>query len=436
LPGRFAQAVLRALWFGVIPALLAGLATKYLVPAGSSAVAAAGFFVLFSGLARYWRFSLPGGGYLSPLPAPFADALHDDADRLRAYAAAAAIHRSLCAGRLRRRLRASLSSEQDATLTGHLDALWKAFANGDDAAVREHRGALEELAAPWLASQRRREALGVVAAVAIAAGATLLVRTYVVEPYAVLSPSMVPTLEPGDLVAGNKLAYGVGGPASSLAVVPARGDVVVFRSADVPIAERSNLPPVLVKRVIGLPGDRIAMRGGLPIINGWRVPSCDAGDYLYVLPDGEGGAVTGHLRVEFLEQRAYLTVHGPAVTAFRETYEVKPGEVFVLGDNRNNSLDSRAWNDGHGAGVQLTAIDARAEWFLAGIRADGRIDASGSLRTLEKLALRVRPQAADMQALEQGIARCLETAPKETTPPPPGAGPESSPGAATVGGTP
>jgi signal peptidase I len=252
------------------------------------------------------------------------------------------------------------------------------------------------------------------ASVLAAVCAALLVRAYVVQPYRVLSASMLPTFEPDDLVAGRRP-----GPSIGVRPPPRRGDVVVFRSAALPAAAGTAWPEVLVKRVVGLPGDVVSMRGGAPIINGWPVPSCDAGEYVYVLPDVGGHAVHGRLRVEFLDDRAYLTVHTPGA-AFDGSYRVKAGEAFVLGDNRGNSLDSRAYDGGRGGGVPLTAMDARVDWFLAGTYRSGDTDLGRFLRPVDTLQTHLRLEGVATGELEDAVVRCLRNRPAETHPPPPG----------------
>jgi signal peptidase I len=248
-----------------------------------------------------------------------------------------------------------------------------------------------------------------------AASAALVIREYVARPYRVLSGSMLPTFEPQDLVAGRKLRF-----SDSATGAPARGEVVAFRGGALASASGRSWPDALVKRVIGLPGDVVAMRGTTPVINGWQVPWCDAGEYLYVLPDVGGRAIHGRLRVEFLDDRAYLTVHTPGAT-FDGGYEVKPGEVFVLGDNRGNSLDSRAYGSGAGGGVPVAALEARIDRFLAGTHRSGSADFGRFLRPVDALETRLRLEGVATQDLEVGIAKCMSQRPLETHAPEPSA---------------
>jgi signal peptidase I len=353
-----ARAALAALWFAIIPALLALLAVRDLVPTvvpGNHGVAkdavllsqeypvpvAIGLVLLFAAVTRYWRFSLPGGRYLSE-PAPLV---------------------------------------------------------------------------PVLATRQRRELLWVAAGMAVAAGAAFGLRRWLLESYSVLSASMLPTLQPEDRVGGNRVAY-VGWSGAGTERLPRRGDIIVFKSTMVDEGNLTDAPADLVKRVIGLPGDRISMRGGIPIINGWTVPVCDAGEYLYILHGGDNG-LNGRLLVEFLDDRAYLTVHAVGSAAFTATYEVRPGELFVLGDNRNNSSDSRAWNHHQGGGVPLEAVEARMQWFIAGRRADRRWDFGRLLAPLDSLATKIHLDGVDLRPVQDGIERCLQKRAQKTHPPSP-----------------
>ena len=144
----------------------------------------------------------------------------------------------------------------------------------------------------------------------VIAGAVLLalvVKVFLLQAFYIPSPSMYPTLKEGDRVLVNKLSY-------RLHDVN-RGDVVVFER---PASEAPSAIPELIKRVIGLPGDAITFRGGRVYVNGTPL------DESY-LPSG----VT--TSADFAPNRC--TVEAPCL--------VPPSAVWVMGDNRNDSKDSR-----------------------------------------------------------------------------------------------
>jgi signal peptidase I len=150
---------------------------------------------------------------------------------------------------------------------------------------------------------------------AVALGVAFLSQAFIVKPYRIPSPSMVPTLDPGDRVLVARFLYHL--------TSPARGDIVVFKY---PLDTRV----VFIKRLIGLPGDTVSLRDGQVYVNGVRR------NEPYVLK------VNG---------RTTPTNPAPAIASstlsepwsLNRPYTVPAGSYFMMGDNRLDSDDSRVW---------------------------------------------------------------------------------------------
>jgi signal peptidase I len=177
--------------------------------------------------------------------------------------------------------------------------------------------------------------------------AVLLIRSFLAEPFRIPSSSMMPTLLIGDFILVNKFAYGLRVPVINKKVVaigePERGDIIVFRypgmSPDDP-----DKGTDFIKRVIGVPGDEITYRNKVVYVNGAPVAQREVGTYV---GEHSGQDMTGSLlKVEDLPgaEHQILQRRNDAYFPMREgTWRVGEGEYFVLGDNRDNSKDSRYW---------------------------------------------------------------------------------------------
>ena len=160
-----------------------------------------------------------------------------------------------------------------------------------------------------------------------------VLRSFLVEPFQIPSSSMVPTLEVGDYILVNKYTYGIRLPVVRTKVwalnEPKRGDVMVF------------FPPHMnetyyIKRVIGLPGDTVTYRNKSLAVNG--VPLEE--ETLAVLPEGSSRYRVG---LEALGDARHLVQVNDSRPPRDFSVKVKPGHYFMMGDNRDNSSDSRIW---------------------------------------------------------------------------------------------
>jgi signal peptidase I len=172
----------------------------------------------------------------------------------------------------------------------------------------------------------------------------LAIRSFVVEPFKIPSGSMIPTLLVGDYVLVNKFAYGVRLPFTGQLLIPvgspARGDVMVFRFPDDPSQD-------FIKRVIGMPGDRIEMRDRHLYINGNPIQDTAQGVYHYPKNDHSEPAV-GERFLETNPEGVEYTVlqfmpEGAPRAEPTGPWIVPQGDYFMMGDNRDNSADSRRW---------------------------------------------------------------------------------------------
>jgi signal peptidase I len=315
-----------------------------------------------------------------------------------------------------------LSARERDKLRADLDALSAAMERtpfDEDAfvdALVKADGEIDQRLGRWRKSEVREYAESILVAIAVA----MALRAFVVEAFKIPSGSMIPTLQVGDHIFVNKFTYGPAIPWTHARLwsrmPPKRGDVIVFAYPEHPEQD-------FIKRTIAQPGDKLEARGGHPIINGWEVPSCYAGVYSYI-DAVDTSRHEGELFVEFLEDEAYLTLfdRGSLQSDYQGPFYVKPGEVYVMGDNRNNSHDSRMWWGGQGGGVPYENIKGRAlfVWLSVADQMDwSRIFAPVMGRPPGHGPFGGLPPS--MKTLEPAIDKCLrERPPLERTRPPPG----------------
>jgi signal peptidase I len=418
-------------WFGALP-VLGACAFLWLfapplgVDASSSAVGAVQslvhaqpvpvgivVFTLFEIVLWAVRHQLPFARHAHPpLRSDLPQKMRGDFERARGLLDEAeailarhdkAVVRDLTA-KERDRLRADLGGLRQAMARVPFDeeAFTSAFAKAD--------GEVDVRLSRWRKSETREYLEAILMAVAVA----FALRAFVIEAFKIPSGSMIPTLMVGDHIFVNKFSYGPAIPYTHSRVwtnmPPHRGDVMVFAFPEHPEQD-------FIKRVVAIPGDKLEARSGHPFINGWEVPSCRIGAWSYADYDSSISRHDGDLYMEYLGTESFLTFYDRASGAFPENqgpFQVKEGEAWVMGDNRNNSHDSRMWFGGQGGGVPFENIRGRALFVWLSIPDTG-VDWSR-----EGIPVMGRPHLPPTaSALRADFDRCLASRPAVTDPPPP-----------------
>ncbi len=210
-------------------------------------------------------------------------------------------------------------------------------------------------------------------AIVIAVALALAIRAFVFQPFKIPSGSMLPTLLVGDHILINKFVYGTRIPFTDSIFFPFskidRGDIVVFKLSEdsatgLPVPKKGAF---YVKRTVGIAGDEIDIRGRDVLINGRAVAKVYAGDYEY--PDQKFFSVADRYE-QSLSGKNFSVIYqkgNSSTTSGKMSFPlvVPKGRIFVMGDNRDNSYDSRFWGFVQAENVYGKAFMIHWSWNLS-----------------------------------------------------------------------
>lgn len=257
--------------------------------------------------------------------------------------------------RIHKRVPGKIPAEASTRLAEQAMQVEAASLAGDAERLEKETKALDTLATQLLGVWRKQDLWDFASGFAKALAIAVIIRVFIIEPYRIPSGSMLPTLEIGDQVFINKFIYGVRLPFTNyvpfqIVRPPARGDVIVFNNPVQPELD-------FIKRVVGIPGDKVELVNGEVLINGVPQPRTLV-DEEHVVHNKQERTPWYPERLRLYHENLDGKVHavlqpGREARMDREgPYTVPADHVFVMGDNRENSLDSR-YGLGAGGGVEF-----------------------------------------------------------------------------------
>lgn len=323
-------------WFFLIPAAISAFVEFMLVRSDVFIEIAPWRLLLILAIAAFALLS-----FKNYLPFWHDDDLEAIAIKKKIKKEAATLVKQLASYKQKREKK-GLDNGTTSRISKHLGYINKALEENDYRKIRDAIEKSRDAKLPRGALPSSNSAVELIKIFGTAIVLAILLRSFVVEPFKIPSASMIPTLQIGDHIFVSKFTYGIKMPCffkkHYFWKVPSRGDVIVFKPPHDPEKD-------FIKRVVGRAGDVLELRDSVLYVNKIPIPRCEIGWVEYEDRDQETAAWRKRKGVLFLEKMGdvnYLVMNSPYTYSWGPTV-VDEGTLYVFGDNRDSSFDSRAW---------------------------------------------------------------------------------------------